>query len=151
MKRNWSVNSALPVHYNVQLVDGLLHLDNRALLEAGATHSGRAARRIVVVDANVDALYGAQIRSYLLHHNIVHKIIVLSVSETDKTMNLVLRVAEAIDEFGISRRHEPIIAIGGGVLLDIVGLAASLYRRATPYVRVPTTLIGLVDAGVGAK
>lgn len=35
--------------------------------------------------------------------------------------------------------------------MDIVGLAASLYRRSTPYVRVPTTLIGLVDAGVGAK
>jgi 3-dehydroquinate synthetase len=151
MKRNWSVNSALPVHYNVQLVDRVLDLDNLALLEAGASQSRKSTRRIVVVDATVEALYGSRIRAYLLHHGVTHKLIKLSVSETEKTMDLVLRVAEAIDDFGISRRHEPIIAIGGGVLLDVVGLAASLYRRNTPYVRIPTTLIGLVDAGVGAK
>ena len=43
------------------------------------------------------------------------------------------------------------IAIGGGVCMDIVGFAASIYRRRTPYVRVPTTLMGYVDASVGAK
>ena len=43
------------------------------------------------------------------------------------------------------------IVIGGGVLMDIVGLVASLYRRGTPFLRVPTTLIGLVDAGVAPR
>ena len=43
------------------------------------------------------------------------------------------------------------IAIGGGVCMDVVGFAASVYRRRTPYVRVPTTLMGYVDASVGAK
>jgi 3-dehydroquinate synthase len=133
------------------MVDGLFDLDNRALVEAGSTGHKSAPRRLVVLDARVDELYGLHLRRYLTHHGVKHHILSLPVSETNKTMESVFSVVKAIDEFGLSRRHEPIIAMGGGVLMDIVGLAASLYRRSTPYVRVPTTLIGLVDAGVGAK
>jgi 3-dehydroquinate synthase len=108
-------------------------------------------RRFVVLDETVDALYGQQIRNYFVAHGVETHILTLEVSESTKTMQSVFDVVDGIDSFGISRRHEPIIAIGGGVLLDIVGLAASLYRRATPYIRVPTTLMGIVDAGIGAK
>jgi 3-dehydroquinate synthase len=51
----------------------------------------------------------------------------------------------------VLRRSEPIIAIGGGVLLDLVGFCCSIYRRGIPYVRIPTTLLAIVDASVGAK
>jgi 3-dehydroquinate synthase len=54
-------------------------------------------------------------------------------------------------KFNIDRRTEPVIAIGGGVCNDVVGLAASLFRRRTPYIRVPTTSLAYVDASVGAK
>jgi 3-dehydroquinate synthase len=151
MSRTWIVNAALPVHYQVRMVDGVFDPRNRALLEAGATQRTGALRRLVVIDAAVDRLYGVQLRHYLQHHGVKYQIMSLPISETEKTMESVFAVVKGINEFGISRRHEPIIAIGGGVLMDIVGLAASLYRRSTPYVRVPTTLIGLVDAGVGAK
>lgn len=66
-------------------------------------------------------------------------------------MDMVLKIAEAIHELGVDRRLDPVIAIGGGVCMDIVGFAASIYRRRTPYIRVPTTLMGYVDASVGAK
>ncbi len=66
-------------------------------------------------------------------------------------MTLVTRILEEVHKFGIDCRTEPIIAIGGGVCLDITGLAASLYRRRTPYIRVPTTLLAYIDASVGAK
>ena len=49
------------------------------------------------------------------------------------------------------RRREPFLAIGGGVLLDIAGMGACLYRRGVPFVRVPTTLLAIVDASVGVK
>jgi 3-dehydroquinate synthase len=52
---------------------------------------------------------------------------------------------------GLLRRTEAVIAIGGGVLLDIVGFAASMYRRGIPYIRIPTTLMGQIDAGIGIK
>jgi 3-dehydroquinate synthetase len=59
-------------------------------------------------------------------------------------------VYDAVVEFGLWRR-EPIFAIGGGCVLDIVGYTASCYRRGVPYLRVPTTLLGFVDASVGVK
>jgi 3-dehydroquinate synthase len=151
LSRSWIVNAALPVHYQVRMVDGLFDLENRALVEAGSTRRKSTPRRLVVIDSTVDELYGLHLRRYLTHHGVKYHVLSLPISETDKTMESVFSVVRAIDEFGLSRRHEPIIAMGGGVLMDIVGLAASLYRRSTPYVRVPTTLIGLVDAGVGVK
>lgn len=151
MSLTWNVNSALPVSYQVKVVNGLFEPGSRVLLEAGSTHQNRHIRRLVVIDDRVNELYGEQVRAYLMHHGVTHSIVPLPASEMTKTMDSVLRVVNAIDEFEVSRRHEPIIAIGGGVLLDIAGLAVSLYRRSTPWVRIPTTVIGFVDAGVGAK
>ena len=51
----------------------------------------------------------------------------------------------------LCRRKEPIIAIGGGVCLDVAGLAANLYRRNTPLIKVPTTVMAAVDASIGIK
>lgn len=65
-------------------------------------------------------------------------------------MEAVDTILEQLCCFGL-RRREPILAVGGGVLLDIVGMAASLYRRGVPFIRVPTTLLALVDASVGVK
>lgn len=56
-----------------------------------------------------------------------------------------------MESFGVLRRSEPIVAIGGGVLLDIAGFAASMYRRGVPYIRVPTTLMAMIDACLGVK
>ncbi|MBQ3490291.1 MAG: hypothetical protein IJA86_06855 [Clostridia bacterium] len=43
------------------------------------------------------------------------------------------------------------VAIGGGVLLDLVGCAASLYKRGIPWIKIPATLVGQIDAGIGIK
>merc|ERR1712039_467575 len=67
------------------------------------------------------------------------------------SMETTLKVCKKMKEFNIDRRTEPVIAIGGGVCLDVVGLAASYFRRRTPYIRVPTTTLSYVDASVGAK
>merc|ERR1719191_2239036 len=75
----------------------------------------------------------------------------LPLTEDNKSMENTLKVCKKMKEFNIDRRHEPVIAIGGGVALDVVGLAASLFRRRTPYIRVPTTSLAYVDASVGAK
>merc|ERR1719421_2293437 len=75
----------------------------------------------------------------------------LPMTEENKSMDMTLAVCKMMKDFKIDRRHEPVIAIGGGVCLDVVGLAASLFRRRTPYIRVPTTSLAYVDASVGAK
>ncbi len=147
----WSVRASHAVTYEVRMVDGLLHPENPTLIEAGTTNRTDRPRRFIVVDATIHQLYGLELRRYLDRYNCHYDLCVLPVSGETKTMDAVFTVVRGLNSFGISRRHEPIIGVGGGVLLDIVGLASSLYRRSTPYVRVPTSLIGLVDAGVGAK
>ncbi len=151
LSTGWVVTAQQSVIYDVRLKDGLFDVHHRDLLEVGSGRRSKRLRRFVVVDETVDAIYGDRIRRYFAAHEVETHILTLGASETKKTMESVLAVVDGIDAFGISRRHEPIIAIGGGVLLDIVGLAASLYRRSTPYIRVPTTLVGIIDAGIGAK
>ncbi|MFC5662196.1 sedoheptulose 7-phosphate cyclase [Kitasatospora misakiensis] len=143
----WTVATALPVSYRVRFAPGVLDPGNPALARAG----GPPGRRLVVVDARVHELHGHRLRRYLTAQGVEYETLVLLAHEQVKTMDAVFQVADRMDSFGISRRGEPVLAVGGGVLTDVVGLACSLYRRSTPFVRVPTTLIGLVDAGVGAK
>ncbi len=50
-----------------------------------------------------------------------------------------------------AERSRPLIVIGGGAVLDLGALAASLYRRGVPLILVPTTLLGMVDATLGGK
>jgi len=108
-------------------------------------------RRLVVIDETVHDLYGDRVRSYFEARAVEFEVLVLPMVEENKSMELVLSVAKKMKEFNIDRRTEPVLAIGGGVCLDVVGLAASLFRRRTPYIRVPTTALSYVDASVGAK
>jgi len=111
----------------------------------------RPQRRLVVIDETVDDLYGAKVRTYFEERGVAHEILRLSLTEDNKSIEQTLKVCEKMKKFNIDRRTEPVIAIGGGVCLDVVGLAASLFRRKTPYIRVPTTSLAYVDASVGAK
>lgn len=113
--------------------------------------NSKPVRRFVVIDETVNQLYGSKVTQYFEARKVVHKILPLPTTEENKCMELVTKILEEVHHFGIDRRSEPIIAIGGGVCLDVVGLAASLYRRRTPYIRVPTTLLSYIDASVGAK
>lgn len=146
----WEVRAQLPVHYEIVESIDLLSADNPTLLRSiDPPQSG--AEQLVLVDNTVDSLYGAKLRHYLDHHQVVYRLVALPSAEEHKSIELVLRVASAMNDAKAYRVRNPPIAIGGGVMLDIVGLAASLYRRGIPYIRVPTTLLGLVDVSVAAK
>lgn len=125
------------------------HLGDEEL--KGTVRNSKPVKRFVVIDETVHRLYGSQVKQYFETREVVFKILPLPTTEENKSMELVTKILEEVHGFGIDRRSEPIIAIGGGVCLDVVGLAASLYRRRTPYIRVPTTLLSYVDASVGAK
>jgi 3-dehydroquinate synthase len=147
----WEMRSLQEVSYQVRLVSGVLDPANDLLAGAGAWPGEKAARRVVVADSAVNDVYGEAIHRYFGQHSAEHRLVVLDVCEERKRLELVTQVIDELDRFGIDRRREPLVAIGGGVLMDVAAFAASIYRRSTPYVRVPTTLVGLVDAGVGAK
>jgi 3-dehydroquinate synthase len=147
--RAWTVSAVLPVSYDVRLSRGLFRPDNPDL--AHHAFAGPSQRRLIVIEEKVVTLFGDQLLGYCDHHGLAPHLVEVTADEAVKDVDLSFHIAKAVDDFGIDRRNEPIIAIGGGVLLDVVGWVASLYRRGTPYIRIPTTLIGLVDAGVGIK
>ena len=155
----WQVESPITFSYRVREATDVLDPENDALLFGHLAHDpvnlarakARALKRVVVVDETVHGLYGERIEAYFEAHGVEMRLMVLPTTEEHKDMDMVLRIAEAIHDLGIDRRLDPVIAIGGGVCMDIVGFAASIYRRRTPYVRVPTTLMGYVDASIGAK
>jgi 3-dehydroquinate synthase len=76
--------------------------------------------------------------------------LVLSVDEESKTHATAERICRRALELGLDRRSV-LVAVGGGVCTDLTSYAASLIRRGIACVRVPTTVIGQVDAGIGAK
>ena len=100
-----------------------------------ATGARAGTKRLVIVDRNVDDLWGVQIRHYFAVHGVDAQVVVLPTWEDNKTFDLVFKVAEEIENAKLKRRKEPVIAIGGGVCLDICGLAANLYRRNTPIIK----------------
>jgi len=156
--KEWEIESPITFQYRVRESADVFALDSDVLLFGHLTTAEdllraklRALKRVVVVDDNVYKLYGERIDAYFAHHDVQVKLMVLETTEENKDITMALKIAEAVHELGIDRRLDPVIAIGGGVCMDIVGFAASIYRRRTPYIRVPTTLMGYVDASVGAK
>jgi len=107
---------------------------------------------LVVTSPSVDRLHGQRIRAYFDDASRPSEIhfMVLDRTESSKSFDAVLDVCEHATAAGL-RRTSPIVAVGGGVCSDICGLAAALHRRGIPHINVPTTLIGLVDAGIGTK
>jgi 3-dehydroquinate synthetase len=85
-------------------------------------------------------------------HGYLARFTVLPVDPTDraKTLGQVARILQAAEGLGLGPADRMLV-IGGGTVMDIVGYAAYLYRGDTPYVRIPTTLVGMIDAGIGLK
>lgn len=136
------------IEYEIIHTANLFHPQNWALLSVGKIED---TRRFVVVDANVEKHHGQALRAYFDYHHIEARICVFPGGEENKTISHYLALVHELDQFPIHRRDEPIIAIGGGVLTDLVGFVAASYRRGVPYLKVPTTLMGYVDASIGIK
>jgi 3-dehydroquinate synthase len=157
--KDWTVSSPITFEYRVVEETNILDPSSKTLLTGHmddelkeiARQKNHQHKYVVVVDSSVFAIYGDKITNYFEANNANYKMMVLETIEENKDMDTCIHIIETMVKFGIDRRLDPVISIGGGVCMDIVGWAATMYRRRTPYVRVPTTLIGYVDASVGAK
>lgn len=143
----WQVRATRPIAYDVVKTPALFAPQSTALLDYGR----RGGRRFVVLDGNVMRLHGAAIRAWFMAHGIEARIVAVPGGEAHKTIETWQELARQLDAFPIHRRDEPIIAIGGGVLTDVVAFLAGSYRRGLPHIKVPTTLMGYIDAALGIK
>ena len=76
--------------------------------------------------------------------------IIIGATDTNKTLESLSHVWEALGEGGATR-HSLLINIGGGMVTDLGGFAASTFKRGINYINIPTTLLAMVDASVGGK
>ena len=78
------------------------------------------------------------------------QIIVIGATDSHKTLESLSYVWEALGEGGATR-HSLLINIGGGMVTDLGGFAATTFKRGINYINIPTTLLSMVDASVGGK
>ncbi|MGD1146412.1 MAG: 3-dehydroquinate synthase family protein [Thermoanaerobaculaceae bacterium] len=104
-----------------------------------------ANQAFVVTDGTVGPLYGIDIAEQL-----DAPLFELPVGEEHKRWQSVERVARWLIANQAERRGL-LVAVGGGVVTDIVGFAAAVVFRGMPWVAIPTTLLGMVDAAIGGK
>ncbi len=134
------------IAYDLVYVERVFALDNSELADEYRPY-GRA---LMVVDEAVLDFYGDAIRAYFDHHDIALVEVPVQIRETAKTLETFERIVGEFDDFGLVRT-EPVLVVGGGLTTDVAGFACASYRRNTPYIRIPTTLIGLIDASVSIK
>jgi 3-dehydroquinate synthase len=144
-KRTWTVKTELPVEFKLTYSADIFNPANHDLVSYKTND-----RVIIVIDQNVHKFYAAQLMEYFNAHDVKYHMLIIDTDEENKTWEDADHILEFFEDEGVLRR-EPIIAIGGGVLLDIVGFACSIYRRGIPYIKIPTTLLAIVDASVGSK
>lgn len=112
------------------------------------------SRVILVTDENVERSHGSEfqdaIRKSVSTKALLWQIIISS-GEVSKNRESLQTILRKLNEFGASRRRSLVVTLGGGVVSDIAGLAASIYHRGLPLVHIPTTLIAQADAAIGGK
>ena len=104
----------------------------------------------VVSDENVWPLYGRQLMAGLADSGVPAASVVLPPGERHKTLATVATLYDRFVDADLTRTGV-VVAMGGGVITDMAGFAASTFMRGVPVVPVPTTLLSMVDAGVGGK
>jgi len=106
------------------------------------------SRLFLVSDENTHAQCLPLIEE-LLSRQKVHEILI-GQGEANKRLDTVVQIWKHLQEEGADSRSL-VIALGGGMLLDVAGFAAGTFKRGIPLINVPTTLLSMVDASVGGK
>ena len=131
--------------YDVLIQEGLIDRAGELLLSL--TKSSDA---VIVTNDVIKRLYGSRLLRSLKATGFRTSVLCLPDGERTKSLKW---VSVILDEL-VRRRCERktvLLALGGGVIGDLAGFAASVYLRGIPFVQVPTTLVAQVDSSIGGK
>jgi 3-dehydroquinate synthase len=145
--------------YKVHFTSGLFDISNPVLKNFFTDHKIQGIDQKIlfvvdqgVIDAHPDLIQG--INNYFEAFPSVTaagKVIAIPGGETAKNdVNFLLRIVDAVNEYGIDR-HSYLAAIGGGSVIDLAGFAAAISHRGIKHIRIPTTVLSQNDSGVGVK
>ena len=128
-----------------KILFGKLGHDFNQLLEKDYADS----KKIIITD---DRVAGLWVEHLVTNHPGLAKAEIIQIPEGEvfKTIEVCAQIWEALSEYEIGR-SDLIINVGGGVITDLGGLVAALYKRGLDFINIPTTLLAQVDASVGGK
>ena len=110
-----------------------------------------AGKKIAIIsDKTVHSLQYANFLAQISDLKVDPHLFLIEPGETSKNWNVLKKVMDWLTELNFDRT-DYVIAFGGGVVGDLVSLAASLFRRGINLIQVPTTLLSQVDSSVGGK
>jgi 3-dehydroquinate synthase len=104
----------------------------------------------ILTDENVFIHYGKAVKENLYKAGFVIDILALPAGEITKSFEILPKIYEHMLKFRLNRK-ELLITLGGGVIGDLGGFAASTYLRGISYVQIPTSLLAQVDSSIGGK
>ncbi|MBY5992096.1 3-dehydroquinate synthase [Ferrimonas balearica] len=126
-------------------------IGERLLAQAGSWLESVPFSRLLVITNDVVApLYLDQALALLNQSGRPVDTLVLPDGEAHKTLETLERIFARALELGLGRDCA-LVALGGGVIGDMVGFAAACYQRGVPFIQIPTTLLAQVDSSVGGK
>ena len=105
-------------------------------------------RIFVLVDETTNKLCWSLVKDYLCLKDA--QTIIIGATDRRKNLDTLIHVWESLQQ-GKATRHSLLINLGGGMVTDLGGFAASTYKRGINFINIPTTLLAMVDASVGGK
>ncbi|MFA4992259.1 MAG: 3-dehydroquinate synthase [Candidatus Omnitrophota bacterium] len=112
---------------------------------------GMGRDAVIITNARVKRLFGGKIKKSLTDNGINAYFRIIPDTEKAKSEKYCMKLLNDISEFDSLGRRVFIVALGGGVVGDLAGFVASVYKRGIPYAQVPTTLLAQVDSAIGGK
>ncbi|KAH8090809.1 hypothetical protein HD553DRAFT_16961 [Filobasidium floriforme] len=140
------VNGSEKLDYNFHYVSPVFDISHAKLAETYKPWG----RVLIVLDKIVAGIYQKPIEEYFAHYKVPAHFKLINGGELNKNMDTFEEIVDFLDASGLVRQ-EPLLVVGGGLVTDVAGYVCASYRRSTPFIRVPTTLIGLIDASVSIK
>ncbi len=133
--------------YEVTIEAGIRNKISEELLKIGIKNN----RKILVIsNKEISDLYIEDFLKPLKDNNYQVQIFLIKAGELHKNLETLIEIYNFAFEFGLDR-NSLIIALGGGIVGDITGLAAATWLRGIDYIQIPTTLLSMVDSSVGGK
>jgi len=126
-----------------------IYIGESVLTQAEQFKSAITTNKVVVISNDTVApLYLQRVQALL--HDYEFDSIILSDGEQFKTLDTLNEIFTALLRENCGR-DTTLIALGGGVIGDMVGFAAACYQRGIPFIQIPTTVLSQVDSSVGGK
>lgn len=119
-------------------------------LPAAVRKLGLGTDALIITNPLVGKLYGRPLAAALVKAGFSVKVFEVEDSERSKSMAVAVRLIGAITRYAAGRKPF-IVALGGGVVGDLAGFVAAVYKRGIPFVQVPTTLLAQIDSAIGGK